>query len=57
MISATSCSKASASVVPVLLNDVARIELGPDERRGIAEMDGTGEVVAASRSARRRPMR
>ena len=30
---------------PVLLKDVARIQLGPDERRGIAEMDGTGEVV------------
>jgi Cu(I)/Ag(I) efflux system membrane protein CusA/SilA len=30
---------------PVLLRDVARIELGPDERRGIAEMNGTGEVV------------
>ena len=37
--------KASASGTPVLLRDVARIELGPDERRGIAEMDGTGEVV------------
>ncbi len=30
---------------PVLLSDVARIHLGPDERRGIAEMNGTGEVV------------
>ena len=30
---------------PVLLRDVARIQLGPDERRGIAEMNGTGEVV------------
>ena len=30
---------------PVLLKDVARIQLGPDERRGIAEMDGAGEVV------------
>jgi Cu(I)/Ag(I) efflux system membrane protein CusA/SilA len=37
--------KASSSGVPVLLHDVARIELGPDERRGIAEMNGTGEVV------------
>ena len=37
--------KASASGTPVLLRDVARIQLGPDERRGIAEMDGTGEVV------------
>ena len=30
---------------PVLLRDVARIQLGPDERRGITEMNGTGEVV------------
>jgi len=30
---------------PVMLKDVARIQLGPDERRGIAEMNGTGEVV------------
>ena len=29
----------------VFIKDVARIEIGPDERRGIAEMDGTGEVV------------
>jgi Cu(I)/Ag(I) efflux system membrane protein CusA/SilA len=31
--------------VPVLLKDVARVELAPDERRGITEMDGEGEVV------------
>ena len=30
---------------PVLLRDVARIELGPDERRGVTELDGEGEVV------------
>ena len=33
------------SGTPVLVKDVARIELGPGERRGIAEMNGTGEVV------------
>jgi copper/silver efflux system protein len=32
--------------VPVLLEDVARIELTPDERRGISEMNGDGEVVS-----------
>ncbi len=32
--------------VPVLLGDVARVELGPDERRGVAELDGEGEVVS-----------
>ena len=31
--------------VPVLLKDVAGVELAPDERRGITEMDGEGEVV------------
>ncbi|MBL8702599.1 MAG: efflux RND transporter permease subunit [Alphaproteobacteria bacterium] len=32
--------------VPVLLRDVARVELGPDERRGLTELDGDGEVVS-----------
>ena len=32
--------------VPLLLKDVARIELTPDERRGITEMNGDGEVVS-----------
>ncbi len=31
---------------PVLLRDVARVELGPDERRGIAELNGEGEAVS-----------
>jgi copper/silver efflux system protein len=31
---------------PVLLRDVARVELGPDERRGITEMNGEGEVAS-----------
>ena len=31
---------------PVLLRDVARVELAPDERRGIAEMNGEGEVAS-----------
>jgi Cu(I)/Ag(I) efflux system membrane protein CusA/SilA len=31
--------------VPVLLRDVARIEVTADERRGITEVDGDGEVV------------
>ncbi len=30
---------------PVLLSDVARIELGPNERRGITELNGEGEVA------------
>nr|WP_314070793.1 CusA/CzcA family heavy metal efflux RND transporter [uncultured Roseococcus sp.] len=32
--------------IPVLLRDVARVELGPEERRGIAELNGEGEVVS-----------
>ncbi|MBI0537438.1 efflux RND transporter permease subunit [Roseomonas sp. KE2513] len=31
---------------PVLLRDVARVETGPDERRGIAELNGEGEVAS-----------
>ncbi|EJN13894.1 heavy metal efflux pump, cobalt-zinc-cadmium [Bradyrhizobium sp. YR681] len=31
---------------PVKLRDVARVELGPDERRGIAEFNGEGEVAS-----------
>ena len=30
---------------PVTLGDVARIQMGPEMRRGIAELDGDGEVV------------
>ncbi len=30
---------------PVFLKDVARIQLGPEIRRGLAELDGKGEVV------------
>jgi len=31
---------------PLLLKDVARVEIGPDERRGIAELNGEGEVAS-----------
>ena len=37
---------------PVLIRDVARVELAPDERRGIAELNGEGEVVAGIAVAR-----
>jgi Cu(I)/Ag(I) efflux system membrane protein CusA/SilA len=37
---------------PVLLRDIARVELGPDSRRGIAELDGEGEVVSGIAMAR-----
>jgi len=37
--------KSSEAGTPVLLGDVARIQLGPEMRRGIAELDGEGEVV------------
>jgi copper/silver efflux system protein len=37
---------------PVLIRDVARVELVPDERRGIAELNGEGEVVAGIAVAR-----
>jgi Cu(I)/Ag(I) efflux system membrane protein CusA/SilA len=38
--------------VPVLVRDIARVELGPDERRGITELNGEGEVVAGIAVAR-----
>ncbi len=39
--------KASAQGVPVVLGDVARIQLGPEMRRGITELSGEGEVAGA----------
>jgi len=36
---------ADANGVPILLRDVATIQLGPDMRRGIAEWNGEGETV------------
>ncbi|MHB8759314.1 MAG: efflux RND transporter permease subunit, partial [Thiobacillus sp.] len=37
---------------PVLIRDIARVELVPDERRGIAEFNGEGEVVSGIAVAR-----
>jgi Cu/Ag efflux pump CusA len=34
----------------VRVGDVADVVLGPDIRRGVAELDGKGEVVGACRS-------
>jgi Cu(I)/Ag(I) efflux system membrane protein CusA/SilA len=31
---------------PVLIRDIARVELAPDERRGLTELNGEGEVVS-----------
>jgi Cu(I)/Ag(I) efflux system membrane protein CusA/SilA len=31
--------------VPVLLRDLARVQVGPEMRRGIAELDGEGEIA------------
>ena len=36
---------ASAAGVPVQLGDVARIQIGPETRRGVADLDGGGEVA------------
>ncbi len=38
--------------VPVTIKDVARVEIGPDERRGVAELNGEGEVAAGIVSQR-----
>ena len=37
--------RTSDSGVPVLLGDVAQVQFGPEMRRGIAELNGEGEVV------------
>ncbi|WP_248807071.1 efflux RND transporter permease subunit [Pseudomonas sp. MWU13-2100] len=37
--------KTSAQGVPVLLGQVAMIQIGPQMRRGVAELDGQGEAV------------
>ena len=37
---------------PVLIRDIARVELAPDERRGLTELNGEGEVVAGIAVAR-----
>ncbi|HVS64644.1 MAG TPA: CusA/CzcA family heavy metal efflux RND transporter [Thermoanaerobaculia bacterium] len=37
--------KVGPNGVPVFIRDVAEVKLGPDIRRGIAELDGRGEVV------------
>jgi Cu(I)/Ag(I) efflux system membrane protein CusA/SilA len=37
---------------PVLVRDIARVELVPDERRGVAELNGEGEVVGGIVMAR-----
>ncbi|WP_434151538.1 efflux RND transporter permease subunit [Methylocaldum gracile subsp. desertum] len=42
----------AANGVPVLVRDVARVELVPDERRGIAELNGEGEAVSGIALAR-----
>ena len=36
----------------MLIRDIARVELGPDERRGLTELNGEGEVVSGIAMAR-----
>ena len=37
--------KVGQGAIPVTLGEVAHIQLGPEMRRGVAELDGQGEVV------------
>jgi Cu(I)/Ag(I) efflux system membrane protein CusA/SilA len=37
--------KVDRTGTPIKVRDIARVELGPDERRGISELDGKGEAV------------
>ncbi|HPN94663.1 MAG: Cation efflux system protein CusA [bacterium ADurb.Bin236] len=38
-------AQSGASGTPVLVRNVARVHVGPEIRRGVAELDGEGEVV------------
>ncbi len=42
----------SEAGTPVLIRDIARVELLPDERRGLTELNGEGEVVSGIAMAR-----
>jgi copper/silver efflux system protein len=42
----------SMAGTPVLIRDIARVELAPDERRGLTELNGEGEVVSGIAMAR-----
>ena len=37
--------KSDRTGTPIRIRDVARVEIGPDERRGLAELNGEGEAV------------
>ena len=37
--------RANPQGVPLLMKDIARVQLGPDIRRGVADLDGEGDVV------------
>jgi len=37
--------KVSAEGIPILLRDLARIQVGPEMRRAVADLDGEGEVA------------
>ncbi|WP_186234376.1 efflux RND transporter permease subunit [Burkholderia gladioli] len=37
--------RTNAAGTPLLLGDVARIQIGPEARRGVVELDGQGEVA------------
>ena len=42
----------SEAGTPVLIRDIARVEMAPDERRGLTELNGEGEVVSGIAIAR-----
>ncbi len=42
----------SVGGTPVLIRDIARVELAPGERRGLTELNGEGEVVSGIAMAR-----
>jgi len=40
--------RVGAGGVPVLIKNVAQVALGPDQRRGVAELDGKGDAVGGT---------
>src|SRR3546814_6511622 len=45
--------RVAGSGIPVTLGDVATIQIGPELRRGIAELNGQGEVAGGDRKSTR----
>ena len=41
-----SCSAPATTALPFAVKDIGQVVLGPDLRRGVTDLNGTGEVVS-----------